>query len=113
MNTARDILNYSIEFLEYNQGALFDVSKNMTPVEIDTWLDKGEWLQTATKAKAEKIFFVDNNPVVIFARCKGNETIAEAYNRLWCLSRPRLLFLDFRGELLVIDLVSSFTYNLG
>ena len=107
MNTARDILNYSIEFLEYNQGALFDVSDGLPPVEIDTWLDKGEWLQTAAKAGVDQIFFVDNNPVVIFARCKDNETIAEAYNRLWCLSRPRLLFLDFRGELLVIDLTQK------
>lgn len=95
--------------LDYNSGQLFDLS-NQPSAKIgqDDWLNKGEWLIAAKKAGAEKIFFIDNNPVVIFAKC--NNTKKEqinCFNRLWSLARPRILFLECEGNLSVIDLAQK------
>lgn len=72
------------------------------------WLEKGEWLAAAKRADVEKVFFVENNPVAVFAECGA--TTAEkikAFNRVWCLARPRLLFLASPGEITVYDLAQK------
>ena len=73
--------------LDYNGGQLFDLlSQPSSKIRQDDWLNKGEWLIAAKKAGAEKIFFVDNNPVVIFAKC--NNTKKEqinCFNTYWKL----------------------------
>ncbi len=105
----KSILSIVYNQLDYNSGQLFDLS-NQPSAKIgqDDWLNKGEWLIAAKKAGAEKIFFVDNNPVVIFAKC--NNTKKEqinCFNRLWSLARPRILFLECEGDLSVIDLAQK------
>jgi len=95
--------------LDYNNGQLFDlIDKPSSKVGQKDWLNKGEWLIAAKKAGAEKIFFVDNNPIVIFAKCNNtkNERI-QCFNRLWSLARPRILFLECGGNLSVIDLAQE------
>lgn len=72
------------------------------------WLEKGEWLSAAKRAGAEKIFFVENNPVAVFA--ESGDDVAErirAFNKAWCLARPRLLFLASPGEITVYDLAQK------
>ncbi|MBC8551883.1 MAG: N-6 DNA methylase [Candidatus Brocadiales bacterium] len=95
--------------LDFNGGQLFDLlNQPSAKIGQDDWLNKGEWLIAAKKAGAEKIFFVDNNPVVIFAKC--NNTKKEqinCFNRLWSLARPRILFLECEGDLSVIDLAQK------
>ncbi|MCH7764369.1 MAG: HD domain-containing protein [Candidatus Marinimicrobia bacterium] len=95
--------------LDYNGGQLFDlISKPSNKIGQDDWLNKGEWLIAAKKAGAEKIFFVENNPVVVFAECKNDLTEkAKAFNRIWSLARPRLLFLASPGEITVYDLAQK------
>jgi hypothetical protein len=69
------------------------------------WLEKGEWLAAAKRAGAEKIFFVENNPVAVFAEC-GADLLdkVKSFSRAWSLARPRLLFLAAPGEFTVYDL---------
>ena len=105
----KSILSIVYNQLDYNSGQLFDLS-NQPSAKIgqDDWLNKGEWLIAAKKAGAEKIFFIENNPVVIFAKC--NNTKKEqinCFNRLWSLARPRILFLECEGDLSVIDLAQK------
>ena len=58
------------------------------------WLEKGEWLSAAKRIGAEKIFFVENNPVAVFTECEtAFEEKDKAFNKAWCLARPRLLFV--------------------
>ncbi|MEN6370906.1 MAG: N-6 DNA methylase [Armatimonadota bacterium] len=78
-------------------------SKCISP---DDWLEQGEWLSTAKLANAEKIFFVDGNPVVVFAKHDDNtpSALRRMINCIWCMARPRLLFLALPGELRVFDL---------
>ena len=102
-------LNIIYNQLDYNNGQLFDlISQPSSKIGQDDWLNKGEWLVAAEKAGAEKIFFVKNNPVVIFAKCdNSNEDRIDSFNKLWSLARPRILFLEYEGNLSVIDLAQK------
>lgn len=104
-----NVLNSCYNQLDYNNGQLFDlINKPSNKIRQDDWLNKGEWLIAAKKAGAEKIFFVDNNPVIVFAKCKNEKKEKiKCYNRLWSLARPRILFLECEGELSVIDLAQK------
>lgn len=106
---AESALSIIYNQLDYKGGQLFDlVSQPSSVVEQEEWLNKGEWLTGAKKAGAEKIFFVDNNPIVIFAKCNNTrEERINFFNRLWNLARPRILFLECEGELSVIDLAQK------
>lgn len=99
-------LDIIYEKLDFKNGALYFVTDDPSQFkESIDWLEKGEWLAAAKRAGAEKIFFVDNNPVVVFAECdSGEEAKIKAFNRAWCLARPRLLFLASPGEISVYDL---------
>ena len=70
------------------------------------WQEKGEWLSAAKRAGAEHVFFVENDPVVIFTKIESDDLTAKvrAFNGAWCLARPRILFLESPGELTVLDL---------
>lgn len=104
-----DALGIVYDQLDFRSGQLFDVaSQPSSKIEQNDWLNKGEWITAAKRAGAEKIFFVDNNPVVVFARCsKNEEEKGHCFNRLWSLARPRILFLDCEGDLSVIDLAQK------
>ncbi len=54
--------------LDFDSGDLLTAADNpsLCPKQSD-WLEKGEWLAAAKRAGAEKVFFVENNPVVVFA----------------------------------------------
>ncbi|MBN2533173.1 MAG: hypothetical protein JXB88_09795 [Spirochaetales bacterium] len=56
--------------LDYTSGELFD-TPNFN-INMDIWLDKGEWLVAAKRVGAKKVFFIDNNPVIVFAECKDD-----------------------------------------
>ena len=102
-------LNVLCEALDFNNGDLYDVADDPSsfPESID-WLDKGEWLAAAKRAGAEKIFFVNNNPIAVFAQCDtGLKEKIKAFNRAWCLARPRLFFLASPGEITVYDLAQN------
>ena len=55
---------------------------------------------------AERLFFVEQNPVVVFARLddESDDVLRAFYNRIWCMARPQLLFLARPGELAIYDL---------
>lgn len=91
--------------LDFQSGSLFSTCDAPSSITQDDWLEKGEWLAAAKRAEAEKLFFVDNNPVAVFAEC-GDGLLAKirAFNKAWCLARPRLLFLASQGEITVYDL---------
>ncbi len=94
--------------LDFQSGKLFSVADTPNCHHKNVWLEKGEWLAAAKRANAEKIFFVENNPVVVFAKCGADHTEKhKAFNRIWSLARPRLLFLASHGEITVYDLAQK------
>jgi len=103
VSKALDIL-YKV--LDFQSGSLLPASEKPTSgLKCDDWLEKGEWLAAAKRAGADKVFFVENNPVVVFAEC-GSDHLekAKAFNRIWSLARPRLLFLVSPDEISILDL---------
>ncbi len=102
-------LNILYDKLDFINGSLYSATDTPSTCRKRTdWLEKGEWLTAAKRAGAEKIFFVENNPVAVFAECEvALEEKVKAFNRAWCLARPRLLFLASPGEITVYDLAQK------
>jgi hypothetical protein len=103
------LLNFLYDKLDFKSGGLYTATdKPLSGQNGIDWLEKGEWLSAAKRVGAEKIFFVDNNPVAIFSECETSlEEKVKAFNRAWCLARPRLLFLASPGEIIVYDLAQK------
>lgn len=103
------VLDTLYKVLDFQSGSLLTTSdKPTSTIKLDDWLEKGEWLAAAKRAGAERIFFINNNPVVVFAECGSGPFDKEhTFNRIWCLGRPRLLFLASPDELSVIDLAQK------
>lgn len=100
------LLNAAILGLGFSEGQLLSADRQMSDATRGDWVEKGDWLSLAKFVGAEKVFFVEQNPVVVFARTETNDlpSLREIYNRIWCMSRPQLLFLARPGELSVYDL---------
>ena len=84
----------------------FDSDTNTVALSESDCIEKGDWLKLAKEVKAKKVFFINNNPVAVFARHDSDDITAlrKLYNNIWCMARPRLLFLAKPGELAVYDL---------
>jgi type I restriction-modification system DNA methylase subunit len=96
--------------LDFQSGPLLPTTEEPTSrISNRDWLEKGEWLAAGKRAGADKVFFVENNPVVVFAECNSDlfEEKAKVFNRIWSLARPRLLFLVSPGEITVLDLAQE------
>ena len=103
------LLNILYDQLDFKSGGLYTATdKPLSGQNGIDWLEKGEWLSAAKRVGAEKIFFVENNPVAVFAECEtALEEKINAFNKAWCLARPRLLFLASPGEITVYDLAQK------
>jgi predicted RNA methylase len=95
--------------LDFQSGSLLTASdKPTSDLKLEDWLEKGEWLAAAKRAGVDKVLFVENIPVAVFAECSSDHLEKEqAFNRIWCLGRPRLLFLASPGEISVLDLAQK------
>lgn len=104
-----DLLKAAYEHLGFDQGALLPATAAPQSSAFHEWIDKGDWQTLAAQVGAEKVFFVDHEPVVVFARTADTTPAAlrAFYERVWCMSRPQLLFLACPGELLVLDLTKA------
>lgn len=105
--SARELLDAAYTGLGLQEGSLFSAAeKPSDDISEADWLDKGEWLSLAESVGAEKLFFVRDNPVVVFAAVNesGDRTMRETVNRIWCMARPQQLFFARPGELLVLDM---------
>ena len=101
-----DLLDRAYEELEFERGRLLRTSSQ--PTAGDASLDSvGEWLMLAYRMGAERVFFVGDDPVILFTRLPasaGEADILTAYRRAWSLARPRCLFLSTEHELRVYAL---------
>src|SRR5579872_4207753 len=106
----RAFLNEVYQRLDYKEGALLDAIERPVPgtPEEQDWLEKGDWLALAYKVGAEKLFFVKNDPVLVFCTLHhepfNEQAILECFRRVWCMSRPLYLFIALLGELRVYRL---------
>jgi len=106
--TARELLDATYAGLDLAHGDLVEATERPTSATESAWVEKGEWLALGQQVGAEKIFFVDNNPVIVFAESdRGPEHWLSYFNRVWCMGRPQLLFLARDGELSVFNLTKK------
>lgn len=103
MESPQQLLDSAYQQLGYNEGDLLDAVDTTSGVALEDWLNKGEWLALAKDIGAEKVFFVDNNPVIVFATTVSNKQ-QEKFRKIWNMARPPLLFLASPGELAVYNL---------
>jgi len=108
-DSARALLDAAYNDLGLVEGELLDATdepnSNLTTQQ---WIDKGDWLTLAKKVKAEKVFFVQNNPVIVFAENQevDLDAMRRKFNEIWCMARPMLLFLAKENQLSVYDLAN-------
>ena len=107
--SAHQFLDEIYHGLGYQEGKLLDAVQTPQPnsKEAKFWIDIGDWLATAKKVNAEKIFFVNNDPVIVFSAYEqypNEDEILHIFRRVWCMARPQRFFLSLPGELRVYDL---------
>ncbi|MGB8343434.1 MAG: N-6 DNA methylase [Ktedonobacteraceae bacterium] len=108
--TPRAFLDEAYQSLGYEQGALLNAVERPAPGtrEEEEWLEKGDWLALAHKVGAEKLFFVNNDPVLVFFASwhdsHDENVLVETFRRVWCMARPLYLFIALAGELRVYRL---------
>jgi hypothetical protein len=97
------------EQLDLQSGSLLSaVSLPNDEKTKDAWLNKGDWLELAAKIGAEKVFFVKDEPVIVFYQLNNStpsdNQLKDIILKAWCMSRPQRLFLALPTELRVYDL---------
>lgn len=104
-----ELLRTAYTQLAFDQGALLSATRQPQSGAAGDWLDCGDWQSLAAQVGAETIFFVDLDPVVVFAQSEdsSSEVLRKLYERIWCMSRPQLLFLATPGQLEVYDLTKA------
>src|SRR5260370_29105838 len=106
---SRSFLDEAYRTLEYNEGALFNALSfsNATTYELEEWLGKGDWLAIAKEVGAQKIFFGNDDSVIVVCELSSRQDVeAEIaiFRRAWCMARPQCLFMAFPDELRVYSL---------
>lgn len=106
LDSADVLLDAAYQQLEFDQGSLLSAATEPQPDAMGEWVDRGDWQQLAEQVGADSIFFVDRDPVVVFAKSVGTtpDALRMLYERIWCMARPQLLFLATPGELSAFDL---------
>jgi hypothetical protein len=107
LDSPAELLAAAYGQLAFDQGALrFATTQPQSGAIGEDWLDRGDWQSLAAQVGAESIFFVDSDPVVVFAQAEGSsgEALRKLYEQIWCMSRPQLFFLASPGQLAVYDL---------
>jgi hypothetical protein len=104
--SATDLLNAAYRQLEFDQGALLSVARTPQPATVADWIDRGDWQVLAAQVGAESLFFVDRDPVIVFAKAENaaEGALQALYEDIWCMARPHLLFLATPGQLSAFDL---------
>jgi len=111
-NQKNNFLEAIYEELGFINGDLLTATEHPDSFSLSYWLEKGDWLALASKVgkgfadtRVEKVFFVNNNPVIIFGECQNDDDVVqEIFLRAWCMARPSFLFLAVPGELRVYGL---------
>ena len=103
------LLSDAYEALGLTRGRLLSVgdSPKSAGVEGDAWTRDGEWLELADRMAADRVFFVDEDPVLVFVALPdtADEDVAwRRYRQAWSLARPQCLFLATPDEIRVYSL---------
>lgn len=103
-----ELLDAAYRDLDLIGGSLIDTTLGpRSPEAAIPWERVGDWLNLAQRMGAERVFFVGDEPVVVFTRLpdgSGEADVIAAYRKAWSLARPRCLFVATDDELRVYGL---------
>ena len=102
------LLERAYRDLDLIGGTLVDATATPTAgADPRAWEELGDWLLLAARVGAERVFFVNDDPVLVFSSLPtgaDEREVLALYRRAWSLARPRCLFLAIGGELRVYAL---------
>ena len=106
-----NLLEETYEKLDLREGRLFNAgeSPKEAGIPVEDWVSSGEWLTLAKRMGAEKIYFVGNDPVIVFASLPDGSSVVDEINKYrdaWCLAGPLCLFLATPDEIRVYGLTA-------
>src|SRR4051812_48458970 len=91
------LLTRAYEELDLARGMLLPAVSAPPSHGAEEWAEVGDWLLLANRVDADRLFFVNGDPVLVFSTLPSTATerdIVALYRRTWCHSRPRCLFLE-------------------
>ena len=103
------LLEHVYSDLDLIGGTLLDAADSPTTDNEQRWSDLGDWLLLADRVKADRVFFLKDDPVLVFSSLpsgSGEHDVFDCYRRTWSLARPRCLFLAVGDELRVYSLAN-------
>lgn len=104
-DSAQALLEAAYSDLDFKGGDLLQAIDAPRELNPDAWIGRGGWLALAQKVDADRVFFVEGNPVIVFVKDEpGTADLRQLFNRAWCMARPPLLFVAQPGMLSVFDL---------
>ena len=95
--------------LDLVSGTLLEVADSSLIDDSHLWRELGDWLLLANRVNAERIFFLNGDPVLVFSSLPSGSDeskVLECYRRTWSLARPRWLFLAVGDELRIYSLAT-------
>ena len=105
LDSAEALLEAAYSDLDFRGGDLLQATDAPGELAPGDWIKRGGWLSLADKLEADRVFFVDENPVIVFFKDEpGTKDLRQLFNRAWCMARPPLLFVAQPGTLSVFDL---------
>ena len=109
-SSSSSILERVYTDLDLVNGTLVEVADSPLVGSVaQRWSELGDWLLLAARVNAERVFFLNDDPVLIFSSLppeSDEEDVLDCYRRTWSLARPRCLFLAVGDELRVYSLAS-------
>ncbi len=105
LDSAADLLDAAYSDLDFKSGDLLQATDAPGDLDRSDWVTRGGWLSLARKLDADRVFFVEDNPVIVFVKDEpAKADLRRLFNRAWCMARPPLLFVAQPGKLSVFDL---------
>lgn len=102
------MLDDIFDSLDLNRGKLLrPASAPDQGITAEDWTSAGEWLILAERMGAERLFFVEDSPVIVFSELSSadyDQELLQAYRRAWSMARPRCLFVASDDEIRVYGL---------
>ena len=104
--TSQAMLEAVYQELNYVEGSLIPSTSNPSDLDESEWVEKGDWLSLANRIDADRIFFVKNDPVIVFFESDSNDPdqLRRIFLKAWSMARPQCLFIALPGELKVYSL---------
>ena len=104
------ILDQVYTDLDLVSGTLVEVAEDpAVDPGAQRWGELGDWLLLAARVNADRVFFLNNDPVLVFSSLppdSDERAVLDCYRRTWSLARPRCLFLAIGDELRVYSLAT-------